>query len=138
MNGVAAVSRYSLGLGSNRMSKSPHTSKELFLPESLLSRLMDDKELMKEVLDACMPDLASNYLRFLAQLEEGVVEDAVRTIHSIKGTAQNADLKALAVLSREVEECLRRGQLERVRMMLEELSTVVEGSVQAVEGYFSS
>ncbi|MBK1878025.1 Hpt domain-containing protein [Pelagicoccus mobilis] len=118
------------------MSEPAYKSQELFVPELLLSRLMEDRDLMREVLDACLPDLRTNHRLFSSQLESGDLREALRTIHTIKGSAQNADLKSLAFLARDIEEHLKNGQAVEALALLGELSRVVGASVQAVEGYF--
>jgi len=118
------------------MLDTTYKTQELFAPKTLLSRLMDDEELMKQVLDACLPDLTANHNRFVAELESDAFSEAIRTIHTIKGSAQNSDLKSLALLAKEIEEALKEERPEDAWAMREELSRVVGDSVQAVEGYF--
>lgn len=122
----------------HKMSLSNYKLHELFASETLRSRLMDDEDLMKQVLDACLPDLQANGKIFSNQMEQGSFTEARRTIHSIKGSAQNSDLKVLAVLAGEIEESLREGRYDAACERRGELSKVVGDSVEAVEGYFLS
>lgn len=117
------------------MSETLYTSQELFLPEKLLSRLMNDESLLKEVLEACLPDLVRNNDAFENQMNSGDFPEATRTIHTIKGSAQNADLKRLALLSRDIETALSEGRTENAQSLKAELSRVVGETVQEVEGY---
>lgn len=119
------------------MSSKPHNNEPLFVAESLLSRLMDDHDLVKQVLDACTVELSSNLDLFQQRLSEGNVEEARRMIHTIKGSAKNTDLRSLATLSSEIEDDLRDGDLEKARGLATELSLVVVDSLAAVDRYFS-
>lgn len=119
------------------MSDLAYTKQKLFVPETLLSRLMDDEDLMKMVLEACLPDLGLNLERFKGQLEDGEITEATRTIHSMKGSAQNSDMKALALLALHIEDLLKAGEIEAAKSLEGELSRIVGESIQSVEGYFS-
>ncbi len=119
------------------MFDNPPNDPKLFAPETLLSRLMNDVDLMRQVLDACLPDLSSNVELFAAQLAEDNLVEARRTIHSMKGSAQNSDLRALAALTLEIENALKNGDAGFARERQEELSSVVGDSIRAVEGYFA-
>lgn len=114
------------------------TSKKLklFVPESLLSRLMDDEALVKEVLDACLPDLLNYLERFRKQLSEGDLDEARRSVHSIKGSAKNSDLRALASVASEIEDALAAGNEDVAWAKEGELAEVMRESIRAVEGYF--
>lgn len=109
---------------------------ELFVPESLLSRLMDDRDLMKQVLEACLPDLGRNLERYQAQLAIGDLKEALRTVHSIKGSAQNSDMRALAAVAVEIEDALREGDREYARNREGEFVTVVEDTLHEVKRCF--
>lgn len=119
------------------MYEASYKDLRLFVPESLLSRLMDDEELMRQVLDACLLDLGSNLELFKSQLASGDLVEACRIVHSMKGSAQNSDLKALASLTMEIEEALKNGDSDFARDRQEDLSSVVEDSIRAVEGYIT-
>ncbi|EDY83642.1 Hpt domain protein [Verrucomicrobiia bacterium DG1235] len=119
------------------MSELSYKAHKFFIPETLLSRLMDDEDLMKEVLDACLPDLNDNVKLFSQQLEDGLYKEATRTIHTIKGSAQNSDLKALSLLSLEIEDALYSGLVDKARSLRPDLDEVVGNSIQAVERYFA-
>ncbi|MDQ8183226.1 Hpt domain-containing protein [Pelagicoccus sp. SDUM812005] len=109
---------------------------KLFVPESLLSRLMDDRDLMLQVLEACLPDLRNNLERFREQLAAGDVKEARRTVHSIKGSAQNSDLRALAALTLEIEDSLKEGDEGFARAKVGELADVIENTIREIQGYF--
>lgn len=119
------------------MSELAYTKQKLFIPETLLSRLMDDEALMKMVLEACLPDLGLNLERYKNQLEKGEIEEATRTIHSMKGSAQNSDMKALAHLAMHLEDLLKAGEIGAAKSLEGELERIVGESIQSVEGYFS-
>lgn len=118
------------------MSEVSQKSQCYFLPESLLSRLMGDADLMKQVLDSCLPDLLANRLKYLELMDREAFGEARKTIHRIKGSALNSDFRALAVLAREIEDSLKSGYPEDAQARAEELSRVVDETVRAVEGYF--
>lgn len=109
---------------------------KLFVPESLLSRLMDDRDLMLQVLEACLPDLRNNLERFREQLAAGDLKEARRTVHSIKGSAQNSDLRALAALTLEIEDSLKEGDGTIARDREAEFVALVEGTVNEITRCF--
>ncbi|MDQ8187956.1 Hpt domain-containing protein [Pelagicoccus sp. SDUM812002] len=119
------------------MTEENPTPPRLFAAETLRWRLMNDEDLMKDVMDACLIDLSSNFDRFAKQLTEGQIEEASKTAHAIKGSAQTSDLKALALLAAEIETALLSGDTAVAQGRLGALSKLVEDSIRAVKEYFS-
>lgn len=124
-------------LSKQNVSEETYKGRKLFIRESLLNRLMGDEDLVKQVLAACLLDLSSKLERFRQQLAEDSLVEARRTIHSIKGSAQNSDLAALLEISKEIEDLLSDGQSEKALSLQGELSQVVGESIRVVEQYLA-
>ncbi|MDQ8196878.1 Hpt domain-containing protein [Pelagicoccus enzymogenes] len=119
------------------MKDSSRHELKLFAAESLLSRLMDDEELMRQVLQACLQDLSRNFELLKSSVEAGDESTASKVAHTLKGSAKNADLRALAAIALEIEEGLKAGDRVGVERRLEDLSTVVRDSIREVERYLA-
>jgi len=105
----------------------------IFDRSDLLSRMMDNEELVKVVLDAFMAD-ASSLIHDIEQAE-AVNDSAALTMaaHSLKGAAANISALQLSDLSAKIEMSSRSNDLETakklvplVRPSFEKLEEVVD------------
>ncbi|RUM46616.1 MAG: hypothetical protein DSY80_01830 [Desulfocapsa sp.] len=105
----------------------------VFDRSDLLSRMMDNEELIKVVLDAFMADASS----LVADIELAGTENdpAALTLaaHSLKGAAANISAMQLSDLSAQIEMLSRNNDLEtaknlvpRVRPLFENLQKVLD------------
>lgn len=106
--------------------------------EELLSRLMDDEDLAKQVLEACLPELQQKLEIFQGQLDDQSSMEAVKTIHSIKGTALNSGLTALSHVSRDIESALKEERRELVDSLRDDFVAVGQATVQELQAYLAA
>lgn len=120
------------------MQDTQNDSPQLFDSESLRSRLMGDDELVSQVLEACVPDINANFKDFVEAVEAKKWDDATRRIHAMKGASQNADLKAVSLLTMQIEQSLRAGELDFALKNLDRLEDMVGETIGEVRRFLSN
>jgi HPt (histidine-containing phosphotransfer) domain-containing protein len=99
----------------------------------LLSRLMDDHDLLKEIVREFLAD-SPRLIRLLNEfVAQGDLAGAERQAHSFKGSSANVGGEALRRTASEIELAARAGNRDRVQSLLPELDTQFARLQQAMQ-----
>lgn len=77
----------------------------------------------------------TSYQTCLSALEEGRIEEAFRSAHTLKGVCMNLGFDELYQISREMTEYLRVDNLGRAVELLPEFQKCYEKHIQAITRY---
>ncbi len=108
-------------LGVEESPKSPPLPEPLddavpvFDRDAFLSRVGDDEDLAREVLEVFVNDVPQQIRRLYEALESGEASVAQRVAHTIKGASANVSAEALRALATEMESAAQAGDLDAVR-----------------------
>jgi signal transduction histidine kinase/CheY-like chemotaxis protein/HPt (histidine-containing phosphotransfer) domain-containing protein len=100
-----------------------HHSIPIFDKEGLLTRLMDDEDLAKEISIEFLEDIPGQIKALRDFLEAGDAMGAERQAHTIKGASANIGGEALRAVAFEMEKAARAGHLIEVGGYMAELET---------------
>ena len=93
----------------------------VFDKAGLLTRLMDDDELVDVVVDAMREDGPAQIAALRAAVESGDLPVATRLAHGIKGAAGNASAQALSRTAALLEEAGKTRDHDRLAELLPDL-----------------
>jgi two-component system, sensor histidine kinase and response regulator len=99
---------------------------EVFREGELLERLMDDRELAREVVAGFLEDLPRQSEKLRDFIDARDAAGARRQAHTIKGAAGNVGAPAIRALAVELEEMGKEGRFEEVLKTLPLLDTEFE------------
>ncbi len=111
--------------------------KSLFDEEALLDRFDNDRELIKIILSTFVGEV-SEQLKMLEEfVKEGDLENSKRQAHSIKGASGNAGASALYDLSLNLEQELKKSNIESAGEMLAEMKRSLDSLIKLLvpKGY---
>ena len=97
-----------------------------FSPEALLSRLMHDNLLARQVVAAFLDDAPRQLLSLQQFVEAGDAEGARRQAHTLKGAAATLSADPLCALCREAQQAAEAGELRQVSSLLPRLQQQFE------------
>jgi len=87
----------------------------------MMTRMMDDEELARTVIEAFLDDVPKQIEALRSYLEAGDAISAERQAHTIKGASANLGGEALRALAFEMEKAGKAGNLEYVMAYLPEM-----------------
>jgi len=93
----------------------------IFDKAGMMSRLMDDEDLARTVIETFLDDVPKQIEALRGYLETGDAPSAERQAHTIKGASANLGGEALRAVAFEMEKAAKAGNLEYVRAHLPEL-----------------
>ncbi len=116
---------------SHREEAFPHAEidKVVFDRQGMMTRLMDDGELVKIVCNGFIVDIPLQMTALRVYLEKGDAAAAERQAHTIKGAAANVGGDAFKSVASQIEAAARKGDLDIARTLLYDLQkqfTVLE------------
>jgi two-component system sensor histidine kinase/response regulator len=106
--------------GSKRIA-GPVFGQTVFDRPALLARLMDDRDLVKEIIAAFLEDMPRQIRALQKNSDQGDAESAADRAHAIKGAAANVGGLALSAVAGELEKAGRAGRLHEAAALLPEL-----------------
>ena len=109
-----------------------HRSPPVFDRAALLTRLMDDEELVETILQGFLEDMPRQLETLRHCLEAGDAAGVARQTHSIKGAAANVGCEALRALAFELEKAGRTGSVESLKPRFDEVAEAFEQLKQVV------
>ncbi len=112
-------------------------SEGLFDKATLGRRLMDDDELMRQVLEASIIDLNTNFKTFLDKFHTEQDLEALNLIHTIKGSAQNVNFGSLAKIAMDIESDFRSNNAVAAKGKIEDLQDSLRKTTVAVNHFLS-
>ena len=89
----------------------------------MMSRLMDDENLVRVVLEAFLEDIPRQIMALRGCLGNGDVAGVERQAHSIKGASANVSAEGMRAIALEMEMYVNAGNLESVKACLAELDS---------------
>ncbi len=98
----------------------------VFDKAELMSRLMDDEDLAREVIERFLEDMPLQHAALEAYLSAGDTSGARRQAHSIKGASANVSAAALCEAASEMESAAKAGDLDGVKARMTELKSRFE------------
>jgi len=99
------------------------------------SRLMDDTDLIRAVVEAFFGDMPNQIEQLKSFVAENNVQQACAQAHKIKGASSNVGGKALSAVALRMEQAGRRENLEAIRQDLTELElsfVLLKETIEAV------
>jgi protein-histidine pros-kinase len=105
----------------------------VFDREKFLTRMMDDKDLAREVIKVFLKDMPLQIEELTAAVEAGNAAEAGRAAHKIKGAAGNLGADRLKNTVWEMEKAGRGGDLEGLRRLLPEVEKQFKGLAKVLE-----
>ena len=93
---------------------------------ALSERLMGDRALIRRIIAAFVPDMASQIAALVEQAAAGEYDQVARTAHKIKGAAANVGAMALSAQALVLEQAAKSGDAQQLRAGLEPLQTGFE------------
>lgn len=101
------------------VAPNPETSSvTVFDGESLLLRLMEDKELAREVLNGFCQDAPCQLKKLRARIDESDAAGLRLQAHTLKGSSATVGAEALCAVAREMETAAAAGQFDLCRDLL--------------------
>jgi len=91
-----------------------------------MERVLGDEELAKELIMSFLEDTPAQIGNLKEMIEAGVVADAERLAHSIKGASANLGGDALRAASYEVEKAAKTGNCDSAMKLVPELERQFE------------
>ncbi len=105
---------------------------------ALLSGMMDDEELAREIAQLSLVDLSKHRENLEDVFRSGTVDDLLRSTHSIKGVSAHAACLRLNAFVARLEEQARKGNEAFVRENYLELSKLLDGAMKALSGFLET
>ena len=105
----------------------------VFNRAELLRRVMNDRDLAREVLSVFLNTLPQRQADLQAHVADHNIQAAVMTAHTIKGAAVNAGFPAVAELARAMEMTGKDGDMETLATLLPELERRIVQCFAAVD-----
>jgi PAS domain S-box-containing protein len=101
----------------------PDSSAPVFDWDGMVSRLMNDEDMAKEIVAIFLDDTPRQITVLKAHVDAGATAGAERQAHSIRGASLNVGGEALCAVATEMETAARAGDLAGVRARMPELNT---------------
>jgi CheY-like chemotaxis protein/HPt (histidine-containing phosphotransfer) domain-containing protein len=121
------------GNGRDASSLIEHRSSKVFDKASMMSRLMDDKELARTIVTGFLADIPAQIETMKAQLKAGDAASVERQAHTIKGASANLGGEALRAVAFAMEKAAGAGDLAAVSARLAGLESQFERLKAAME-----
>ncbi|MBI4763225.1 MAG: response regulator [Deltaproteobacteria bacterium] len=109
----------------------------VFDKAEMMTRLMDDEELARTVVEGFLDDIPRQIEVLKGYLKKGDVASAERQAHSIKGASANVGGEALRAVAFGMEKAGKTGDLESITARLPELETQFAQLKAAMEHQFN-
>ena len=104
-------------------SAADDSERSVFDRTGLLSRLMDDEDLARTVVEGFLEDIPRQAAALRGHLDAGDAEGATRQAHTIKGASANVGGEAVRAAALEIEKAARAGDLAAAASHLPDLET---------------
>ena len=101
----------------------------------LLGRLMNDKELAKEVLAVFLDDMPSKISALHAAVESGDAQQIKDQGHTVKGAARNISAQAFQDTAWQLEEAGREGHVDQAKALLPLLARQYQDLEKAIREF---
>ncbi|MDD5297083.1 MAG: response regulator [Rhodocyclaceae bacterium] len=116
----------------------PQRSPDLFDPQTILSNLGDDMDIVATVLPELVEGIVAEVGILRAFVKAGDAQGASRSAHTLKGLAGSASCAPLQELALQAENEARRGDLPAAAVQVEEMDALAEGLKSAALGWLTS
>ncbi|MFA6010462.1 MAG: response regulator [Desulfobacteraceae bacterium] len=93
----------------------------IFDPSDLMYRMMNDKGLVKIIIDSFLDNTLNEIDALKAYLDSNDNEGSFRQSHMIKGSAANISGKALSSVAKTMEKLCKKGELDQAKEYLTQL-----------------
>ncbi len=103
-----------------------HAERDIFDAEGFFSKLFNDREEGKELLELFLESIPEDIGLLKEQLESGDYETAAKTAHTLKGTAGNACAPLMSQCAKALQLAAKDGNSERAGRLFEELEIIFE------------
>ena len=117
------------------LSDFARTRIEVFRVERLLESCDDDEELARDVVADFLTTAPPVLARLACAVAEGSVVHARLEAHSLKGSAQTLGLEALALVSLDMEEAAKRGEMSQAPGFLARIEGEFRRALPWLEDY---
>lgn len=97
---------------------SPAEARAIFNPETMLARLMNDKNLASKVITAFLEDAPKQLNALKRMLDQGDTDGARRQAHTLKGAAATMSAETLRALCAEAQEAAAAQDFKRASTLL--------------------
>lgn len=121
-------------LHENQTRKEP----SIFDPSDLMHRMMNDKGLVKIIIDSFLENTLKEIDSLKACLEANNRGESSRLSHMLKGSAANISGKALSAVAETMEKLCNKGELEKASSYMAQLYVQFEILREALMTYNSS
>ncbi|MBN2706035.1 MAG: response regulator, partial [Deltaproteobacteria bacterium] len=96
-------------------------SRQIFAYRTLLSRLMEDREVTENIITGFLNDIPGQMRKLEEAIMQGKLKTATNQAHKIKGAAANIAAAAFENTARSMEKAGENGNLERLQNLFPEL-----------------
>lgn len=110
----------------------------IFDPSDLMHRMMNDKGLVKIIIDSFLENTLKEIDALKASLDANSREESSRLSHMLKGSAANISGKALSVVAETMEKLCAKGELEKASNYVAQLYDQFEILKESLMTYNSS
>ena len=107
----------------------------IFDKAAVMERLMDDKELVKEIIGVFLNDIPKQIKALKDDLDAGDTAATKRQAHSIKGASANLGGDAMSEVALEMEKAARSEDLNATKALMPELKTHFKRLKEAMEDF---
>jgi len=115
-----------VSLEGKMQTENTQSNSGVFDRQGLMERVLGDEELAKELIMSFLEDTPAQIGNLKEMIEAGVVADAERLAHSIKGASANLGGDALRAASYEVEKAAKTGNCDSAMKLVPELERQFE------------
>ncbi len=113
-------------------------SAEVFDVADLMTRIADDLELGRELVQAFLDEIPDQIEQLRQAIEKSNVETVRRAAHSIKGAAANVSGKSLQAIAWEMEQLGKAGRAKEIASLMPELEQRFDTLLQAMKQYLKT
>ena len=99
---------------------------DIFNEAEMLRRMMDDRDLAKELLPQYYEEMAKHIRAIREAHQAGNMDKVFRSAHSIKGASANVSAHGLKGVAQAIEKAGKDGQADKVVELLPELDRQYE------------
>ena len=102
---------------------------------ALLSRMMDDEDLAREIIQVFLRELPGEIGRFKELVAAGDLDPIMEQSHKVKGSAANVGGEALSSLAGQMEKAAKTGDLQTIALCVTEIDARVAALTEVLQKF---